>query len=329
MEKEGVLAFSFASIYALCFFLVGGSLCAAKTDFPLPSQPSDMTVDSGGGVFLAAGNQLFRLDRNLALQENVTLGSDILKISLSNDESRLVVCLSDESCDVYSASDLSGGPQLTIGGAAASPDDVALFTSPGDSFYVGSFGPIPGTTNIVFLTQHGFGNASFTQSTRESGSSFTSQTNQFARTFYRGFVQDVNAYYFVIDSSPNDVRGVRLLRVCDIAECAGVSGVCEVDALYEVELECSGLSVVDSEICGVSLLENIAGSAVKTIVLSVCGARNRICSFGLAEIDTAMDGKYTDCSGGTGDIDLVWGGLSTTRPCSTNFKVSVLYVAKE
>ena len=317
MEKEGVLAFSFASIYAFYFFLVGGSLCAAQTDFPLPSQPSDMTVDSGGGVFLAAGSQLFRLDRNLALQENVTFGSDVLKISLSSDESRLVVCLSDESCAVYSASDFSTGPQLTIGEAAASSDDVALFTTPGDTFYVGSYGSIPGTTDVVFLTQYGFGNTSFS---RSSGDTFFIQTNQFMRPFYRGFVQDMNAYYFVIDSSPSSVRGVRVLRVCDIAECAG-SSVCEVDALYEAELECSGLSVVGSEICGVSLLENIAGSAVKTIVLSVCGARNRICSFSLAEIDIAMDDKYTECSGGTGTIELAWGGVP--RSCSSDFQVSV------
>ena len=319
MEKEGVLAFSIASILAFYFFLVGGSLCAAQTDFPLPSQPSDMTVDSGGGVFLAAGNQLFRLDKNLPLQENVSLGSDILKIALSSDESRLVVCLSDESCDVYSATDFSAGPQLTIGGAAASLNDIALFTSPGDSFYVGSFGEPPSTAvaDVVFLTQYGFGNSSFT---RESGTSFSTTTNNFLRTFYRGFVQDVNAYYFVIDTSDNtDVRGLRVLRVCDIAECAGGSGVCEVDALYEAELRCSGLGVIDSRICGVSLLENIAGSAVKTIVLSVCAGRNRICSFNLTEIDMAMDDKYTECSGGTGSIALAWGRPS--RPCA-EFQVS-------
>ena len=316
MEREGVLALSIAS--TIYFFLVSSSLCVAdhEEDFPLPSQPSDMTVDSGGRVFLAAGNQLFRLDKHLAPQENVTLDSDILRVALSNDESRLVVCLSDESCAVFSATDFSGGPLLTIGGAAASIHDVALFTTPDDAFYVGSFGSIPGTTDTVFLTQHGFGNASFTR----SAAGFVSQTNQFMRTFYRGFVQDVNAYYFVIDTSSNtNVRGVRVLRVCDIAECAGGSGVCEVDALYEAELECTGLGVVGSGICGVSLLENIAGSAVKTILLSVCGDRNRICSFSLAEIDTAMDDKYTECSGGTGSNDLVWGGL--TRSCA-DFQVS-------
>ena len=306
--------------------LVGGSLCAAQTDFPLPSQPSDMTVDSGGGVFLAAGSQLFRLDSNLALQENVTLDSDVLKIALSNDESRLVVCLSDESCDVYSGTDFSAGPQLTVGGAAASPDDVALFTAPDDAFYVGSYESIPGTTDVVFLTQHGFGNTGFS---RSSGDTFFSQTNQFTRTFYRGFVQDANAYYFVIDNSPNSspdvARGVRVLRVCDITECDGGSGVCEVNALYEAELVCSGLNVVRAGICGVSLLENIAGSAVKTIVLSVCDGRNRICSFNLTEIDMAMDDKYTDCSGGTGTNDLVWGGPS--RPCA-DFQVNIIIIVK-
>ena len=44
-------------------------------EFSLSASPSDMKVDGGGRVFLAAGNQLLRLDSNLTLQENVTLGS--------------------------------------------------------------------------------------------------------------------------------------------------------------------------------------------------------------------------------------------------------------
>ena len=97
-----------------------------------------MTVDGGGGVFLAAGNQLLRLDSTLALQENVTLGSSVLRVALSSDERRVVVCLSDMSCAVYNARDFGAGEQLRRPTASASSDVVALFTAEENSFYVGS-----------------------------------------------------------------------------------------------------------------------------------------------------------------------------------------------
>ena len=71
------------------------ALNAQQREFSLSAAPFDMKVDSGGRVFLAAGNQLLRLDSTLALQENVTLGSSVLKVALSSDERRVVVCLSD------------------------------------------------------------------------------------------------------------------------------------------------------------------------------------------------------------------------------------------
>ena len=282
-----------------------------QLEFSLPNQPADMKVDSSGQVFLGVNNHLLRLDRNLTILENVTFGSNnILKIALSSDENRLVVCFNNESCAVYNASDLNGGSHLSIEEAAASSFNVALFTTMDDTFYVGSYGSLPSTTNIVLLTQHGFGHTTFT---RSSGVRFSSQTSALERNFYHGFVRNMNAYHFVIDSTPNEVRGVRALRMCHIEECTGSSSVCEVDALYETQLTCSGLSVTGSEICGVSLLNNTL------VIVSVCGDRNHICSFSLEEIDTAMDYKYTECSSGTGSIELAWGGQS--RTCSGDFTV--------
>ena len=86
-------------------FVLGGR--TQQRDFSLSARPSDMKVDDGGRVFLAAGNQLLRLDSTLALQENMTLGSNVLRVALSSDERRVVVCLSDLSCAVYNASDLA------------------------------------------------------------------------------------------------------------------------------------------------------------------------------------------------------------------------------
>ena len=85
-----------------------------------------MKVDGGGRVFLAAGSQLFRLDSTLALQENVTLGSSLLRLALSSDERRVVVCLGDLSCAVYNASDFAAGEQSARPGASTSSEVLAL-----------------------------------------------------------------------------------------------------------------------------------------------------------------------------------------------------------
>ena len=53
-----------------------------QREFSLSASPSDMKVDSEGRIFLPAGNQLLRLDSTLALQENVTLGSSVLRVAL-------------------------------------------------------------------------------------------------------------------------------------------------------------------------------------------------------------------------------------------------------
>ena len=49
-------------------------------------------------------------------------------------------------------------------------------------------------------------------------------------------------------------------------------------------------------------------------------ARNRVCSFRLAVIDFEMNRKYTECAGGTGDIEVSW-GVGEER-CIDTFQVS-------
>ena len=94
------------------------SVAAVQREFSLSANPSNMKVDGGGRFFLAAGNQLLRLDSTLALQENMTLGSSVLRVALSSDERRVVVCLSDMSCAVYNASDFGAGEQSRRTGAS-------------------------------------------------------------------------------------------------------------------------------------------------------------------------------------------------------------------
>ena len=133
-----------------------------------------------------------------------------------------------------------------------------------------------------------------------------------------------NAYYFMADGSPSDVRGLRVLRACDISTC---SSPCNFDALYELRIDCGGGNPLpqNSVICGLSVLDSFAGSSDTTVVLARCNtgtsARNRVCSFQLADIDREMDRKYTQCAGRTGDIQLAWDS-AVNRRCSSEFQVS-------
>ena len=273
-----------------------------------------MKVDGDGRIFLAAGNQLLRLDSTLALQENMTLGSSVLRVALSSDERRVVVCLSDLSCAVYNASDFGPGELLRRRmGASVSSDVVALFTARESSFYVGSV--VGGASPSMNLGQYGFVEESFARSTNYQIRRFG-----FMRTFFGGFVNGTNAYYFMADGNPSNVRGLRVLRACDISTC---SSPCSFDALYELRIDCGiGSLPATSFICGLSVLDSFAGSSDTTVVLARCNtgssARNRVCSFRLADIDREMDRKYTECAGGSGDIHVAWdfSGVVGRRSCA-------------
>ena len=132
-----------------------------------------------------------------------------------------------------------------------------------------------------------------------------------------------NAYYFMTDGRPSNVRGLRVLRACDILTC---SSPCNFDALYELRIDCGGGTLPqNSVICGLSVLDSFAGSSDTTVVLARCNrgtsARNRVCSFRLADIDDNMDRKYTQCRQRTGDIQVAW-DAGHDRECSSDFQVS-------
>ena len=275
-----------------------------------------MKVDCKGRIFLAAGNKLLRLDSSLALQENVTLDSSVLRVALSSDERRAVVCLSDQSCAVYNASDFGAGEQLRRTAASASSDVVAMFTAEENSFYVGSI--LSGATVTMDLRQYGFVEESFERLTN-----YRIERTGFMRTFFGGFVNGTNAYYFMTDDNPRNVRGLRVLRTCDIPTC---SSPCNFESLYELRIDCgSGTLPQNSVICGLSVLDSFAGSSDATVVLARCNtgnsARNRVCSFRLADIDREMDSKYTQCAGGTGVIQVSWDS-GFERQCAGSFQVT-------
>ena len=302
------------------WFCCIAALNAQQREFSLSAGLSDMKVDGNGRVFLGAGNHLLRLDNTLALQENVTLSSSVLRVALSSDERRVVVCLGDLSCAVYNASDFGAGEQSRRTGASVSSDAVALFTAEEDSFYVGSV--TSGAVLSVNLGQYGFGDRGFERLSPNRG--YTIRRTGFMRTFFGGFVSGANAYYFMTDSSPRNVRGLRVLRACDISACGSVSP-CTFTALYEVRIDCGGGTLsATSNICGLSVLDSFAGSPDTTVVLARCNtvtsACNRVCTFRLADIDDKMDRKYTECAGGTGDLEMAW-ELDDIQ-CNGSFQVS-------
>ena len=298
---------------ALCYVLPL-FVTAQQREFSLPNRPSDMKVDGGGRVFLAAGSQLFRLDSALALQENVTLGSSVVRVALSSDERRVVMCLGDLSCAVYNASDLAAGEQSTRPGASASSGELALFTAEENRYYVGNFRVIrEGQAPTILLGHYGFGDRNFTRT-----SDYQASRSGFQRTFFNGFVSGGNAYYLMTDGDPRDVRGLRVLRTCDSSS---------FEALYELRIDCgSGTFPQGSLICGFSVLDSFAGSSDTTVVLARCNAdasgRNRVCSFLLTDIDNRMNTYYTQCAGGTGDILSAWDRDEDERDCAGGFSVS-------
>ena len=286
----------------ILLLLVAGSRTQQGV-FSLADPPSDMKVDGDGRVFLAARSQLLRLDSGLALQENVTLGSSVVRVALSSDERRVVVCLGDLSCAVYNASDFAAGEQLRRSGASVSSEELALFTAEENSFYVGSI--LTGASTSIHLRQYGFADRNFNRT-----SDYRIFRSGFERAFFSGFVSGGNAYYFMADGDPQDVRGLRVLRTCDSSS---------FEALYELRLRCgSGTFPQGALICGLSVLDSFAGSSDTTIVLARCNTepsgRNHVCSFPLADIDDRMNTYYTQCAGGTGDIQLAWDGAE--RDCA-------------
>ena len=214
----------------------------------------------------------------------------------------------DLSCAVYNASDFAAGEQSARPGASASSQVLALFTAEENSFYAGSV--LSGAIPTMNLRQYGFGDRDF-----ERSSDYPILTSGYMRTFFGGFVNGPTAYYFMADGDPRDVRGLRVLRSCDISNC---NSPCNFEALYELRLDCgSDPFPQGSVICGLSVLDSFAGSSDTTVVLARCattGGRNRVCSFRLADIDDRMNTYYTQCAAGNGEIHLAWDGIE--RQCA-------------
>ncbi len=65
---------------------------------------------------------------------------------------------------------------------------------------------------------------------------------------------------------------------------------------------------VNNRICGLSVMENFAGSPGTSIIVSRCREdstrSNLVCAMNLADVDRNMDLRYSECKAGRGDIDV-------------------------
>lgn len=177
-------------------------------------------------MFLSAGSHLYQLSDNLELERMTNLTSASVNISLNSDGRRLVVCMTDLSCVVYNAANLTSGPvNARRLKAIRSVRNVAIFSTD-DSFYAGSISVDDGGAQRQMTLAQFELNDNSTEC-----NNYDITAINFERNFYDGFIKGDNAYYFAIDSNPTRVRSMRVMRVCHDSD---------FKALYELTLLCGG-----------------------------------------------------------------------------------------
>ena len=284
--------------------------------FPLPEGPLSeipgLQVDSQGRTFVAADNQLYRLNEDLVLQQTVNLSSPAVGISLSAGGEWLVVC-TRISCTVYNTSDLDS-VITTTGIELGVRDRVAVFTA-GNTYYVGNVTILAGREGEILLRQYEY-ERSNTLRSREFQTGL-----DFNRIAYGGFLSGDYSYFVALDRSP---RSLRIMRVCHVTSC---TGSCSFNALYEEDFSCGSTisSNEDDRICGVSVVDKFANSSGASIILSRCRSlsrsNNRVCVIKVADLDRTMERRYNECLAGRGVIHPAW-SMTDERPCGgSNFQV--------
>lgn len=268
----------------LALLLLNLAICVLcqRFNFPYSTRSPSLQVDERGEIIVSAGSKLYRLNSNLEPEETKNLTSGVVNISLSTDGKWVVVCLTDLSCEVYNATNLSAQPVFRRENVIRSTENVAVFAAD-DSFYVGSID----TSQMAQLV---LGQYRFTETLVQSGTYAISRYG-FERNFYNGFVKGNYSYYFAVDNNPTGIRSIRVIRVCHNSNFS---------ALYELSLGCGGVTPsFDTRISGVSVVENFAGMFGTVIILSrsrPSSTQNFVCLYSLQTIDNMMQSKLDSCS---------------------------------
>ena len=311
---------------ALFLFL---ATCGAQ-NFSLPASPLETVADSNGRLFVSTagvgageGGRVYRLSGDSLREEEVLqlpAGDGVLRMALSSDHSRLVVCFANRSCSVYNSSDLNAGAQRTVDDVSLSSSSMALFTAPvsggGDSFYAASVGANLDTGfQDIRLAQYGFAGA---ENSVNRLSNLEVRLSEFTRTFVGGFVENSSAYFVAIDTDPSTIRALHVMRVCD------TSGESDFPAVYEAELNC-GSTALTTEVPSVSVVRNLGETWVVLSKSQPGSTKNRVCSFPLSSIDQELDETYTTCRDTSAFTDIPLSWLANVGTCNA-FSVSVLCV---
>ena len=297
----------------------------------LCSQPNDLVVSSSSDVYVSTNDngsgRVYRLNGTLIQQEPQEVlrfpsCTTILRMTLSSDESRLIVCVSNKTCISYIANDWTNGSVVAFQNSLASSTNVALVSAPviggensASSFYVGS-----SSNTVILIGQYGLDRAAGSVS-RSSGNLFSVTAGWFTRNWFGGFVAGSYTYFVVLDVSTlippiPGLGGMRVLRVCDNSNETSVA------AMYEAEIDCFSFIGVDSTstVVGVSLLESFpSGGATLVIGLVTPYALiiSRVCAFGLSSVDSAMD--TASCSG----TSLPWRAtVSSAQSCPNKCNIT-------
>ena len=302
----------------LLIAVLSAAVCQ-RFDFPsFLSRSPGLQVDGDGKVYTAGGSQLYRLNSNLVQEESLELKTDAVNISLSSDGRWLVVCLTDLSCEVYNASNLSAGSVFRRESTISSIGNVALFAAE-DSFYVGGITISSIQPAAIDLGQYGFDGNQSSSASR----SYIITENGFVRNFYgSGFIRGNNAYYFAVDNDPGTLRSFKVMRVCHNSDFG---------SLYELALICGRRPIGSSRISGLSVVDSFAGMSGPIVVLSVNqplpnAHQNVVCLYNLDAINGRMQDKFDSCAAATNNteqIKLSWG--SKPYSCSADFSVSYQY----
>ncbi len=134
----------------------------------------------------------------------------------------------------------------------------------------------------------------------EDGSYIRSRDYQVIQSrFFRGSITYGNySYSIAVDYVPD--QQLKIMRVCHVT--GGCP--CSFSALYEEDFIC-GASVsdgVNDRICGVSVMENFAGSPGMSIIVSryrgESTSKNLVCTMNLTDVDRNMDLRYSECIAG-------------------------------
>ena len=264
---------------------------------------SAMTIaETGGEVFVAGGNIIYKLSANLSQLMNVTVSNDaavsVRGLSVSNGGQYIVACLTTGSCIGYDVINLNSSSSIhfTEPPVLISDDPIVMFPGATEGIVYTGIATDTNQTYRMSLGRYRISSGSIMAVTtrdyslKRSGNlhySFKRSGNFNTRIFKAGFSVD-NFTYFIVE---DDDAEIRILRVCNESTNPTFK------ALYEVHLVCGKTA----SFVGASLYENFPNYTDNTLLLLVqppCGqtGSSRLCTYQISDINSAIEAGWNNCA---------------------------------